>query len=230
MSENTLRVAVVGGHGKIALLLTRLLSDQGDEVTALVRNPDHEAEVRSAGGTPEVADVESMSAEDIAQVFAGHQAVVFAAGAGGGDPARTYAVDRDAAIACADAARASGASRFVLVSYFGAGPDHGVPSDNAFFPYAEAKAAADEYLRGSPGLSWTILGPSRLTDEPASGRIDTSAQEGGQVSRADVAATIAAVLREDATVGRTIRFNNGGTSIAEAIREGAEDEQGSVES
>ncbi|HKJ11425.1 MAG TPA: SDR family oxidoreductase [Ornithinimicrobium sp.] len=222
MTETNLRVAVVGGHGKIALQLTRLLTERGDAVTALIRNPDHESEVRSAGATPEMADVEAMSAEEVAELFTGHQAVVFAAGAGGGDPDRTYAVDRDAAIACADAARTSGASRFVLLSYFGAGPDHGVPSDSSFFPYAEAKAAADEYLRGSPGLSWTIVGPSALTDDEGTGTIDTSAQEAGQVSRADVAATIAAVLRDDRTSGRTICFNDGDTPIAEAIARAAE--------
>ena len=222
MTETNLRVAVVGGHGKIALRLTRLLTERGDAVTALIRNPDHESEVRSAGATPEMADVEAMSAEEVTELFTGHQAVVFAAGAGGGDPDRTYAVDRDAAIACADAARTSGASRFVLLSYFGAGPDHGVPSDSSFFPYAEAKAAADEYLRGSPGLSWTIVGPSALTDDEGTGTIDTSAQEAGQVSRADVAATIAAVLRDDRTSGRTICFNDGDTPIAEAIARAAE--------
>jgi nucleoside-diphosphate-sugar epimerase len=217
MTDTTQRVAVVGGHGKIALQLTELLTGRGDEVTSIVRNPDHVADVRERGATAEVADVEQLGAEEIAELFTGHQAVVFAAGAGGGDPDRTYAVDRDAAIACVDAARASGASRFVLLSYFGAGPDHGVPRDNAFYAYAEAKAAADEYLRGNPGLTWTILGPSGLTDEDGTGNIDVSAEEASQVPRADVAATIAAVLRDDSTAGRTIRFNQGSTPIAEAI-------------
>ena len=36
-----------------------------------------------------------------------------------------------------------------MVSYFGAGPDHGVPEDNAFHAYAEAKTAADEHLQGT---------------------------------------------------------------------------------
>jgi hypothetical protein len=38
------------------------------------------------------------------------------------------------------------------------------------------------------------------------------------VSRADVAAVVAAVLRDDTTVGRTIDFRHGSTPIAEAIR------------
>src|SRR5690625_7874140 len=89
-------------------------------------------------------------------------AVIWAAGAGGGNPQRTYGVDRDAAIASMDAAGRVGARRYVMVSYFGARPDHGVAADSSFFPYAEAKAAADQHLRGTE-LDWTILAPSRPT-------------------------------------------------------------------
>ena len=140
--------------------------------------------------------------------------MVWSAGAGGGNPARTYAVDRDAAIRTIDAAEQADVQRFAMVSYFGAGPNHGVPQDDPFFPYAEAKAAADAHLRASR-LDWTILGPGRLTLEPATGRIVIGA--GSEVSRADVALVVAAVLAIDSTIGRTIEFNNGETPIAEAL-------------
>jgi uncharacterized protein YbjT (DUF2867 family) len=103
-----------------------------------------------------------------------------------------------------------------MVSYFGARADHGVPADDPFFAYAEAKAAADDHLRAT-GLSWTVLGPSALTLEAPTGRIDVSAAESTSVSRADVAAVVAAALADDATIGRTIRFNSGEVPIAEAI-------------
>ena len=115
-----------------------------------------------------------------------HDAVVWAAGAGGGNPGRTRAVDRDAAIRSMDAAATAGVRRYVMVSYFGAGPDHAVPEDNAFFAYADAKSAADAHLEGS-GLDWTILRPSRLTHDAPTGRIETSrtGAEPGSVSRAE---------------------------------------------
>jgi len=100
---------------------------------------------------------------------------------GGGDAARTYAVDRDAAIRTIDAALAAGVDRFVMVSYFGAGPDHGVDPDNGFFAYAEAKAAADAHLRAS-GVEYTILAPSTLTDDDPTGMIETTAPSGTSVS------------------------------------------------
>lgn len=218
MSETPQNIAIIGGHGNIALLLTRLLAHHGTQVTSFIRNAEQSNDIEAAGGTPLVADVETLSSEDFAQHLTGHQAVVFAAGAGGGGGAdRTYAVDRDAAIATVNAARTSGASRFVMLSYFGAGPNHGVPSDNDFYPYAEAKAAADAYLRGAPGLDWTIVAPSALTDDEGTGTIDAEASEAAEVPRADVAAVIAAALADPSTVGRTISFNSGSTPIVEAI-------------
>ncbi|OBG74202.1 SDR family oxidoreductase [Mycobacterium sp. E3305] len=209
------RVIVIGGHGKVALQLARILTERGDEVSSVFRNPEHSGDVAATGAKPVVADIERLDTGALAGLLKGHDAVVFSAGAGGGDPARTYAVDRDAAIRVIDAAAQARVKRFVMVSYFGAGPDHGVPQDNSFFAYAEAKAAADAHLRAS-GLDWTVLGPGRLTLDPPTGRI-TLGQGTGEVSRADVALVAATALADDETVGRTIDFNNGDTPIAEAL-------------
>jgi uncharacterized protein YbjT (DUF2867 family) len=209
------RIVVIGGHGKVALQLARILSDRGDEVTSIFRNPDHSDDVAATGAQPVAADIEQLDTRALAGLLAQHDAVVFSAGAGGGNPARTYAVDRDAAIRVIDAAAQAGVRRFVMVSYFGAGPDHGVPQGDPFFPYAEAKAAADAHLRASE-LDWTVLGPGRLTLEPATGRI-TLGKGKGEVSRSDVALVVAAALHDDSTIRRTIEFNNGDVPIAEAL-------------
>jgi len=208
------RVIVIGGHGKIALQLARILSERGDEVSSVFRNPEHSDDVAGTGAKPVVADIEQLDTNALANLLAGHDAVVFSAGAGGGNPARTYAVDRDAAIRAIDAAAQAGVRRFVMVSYFGAGPDHGVPGDDPFFAYAQAKAAADAHLRASD-LDGTVLGPGRLTLEPATGRIAIG--EGKAVSRADVALVVAAALADDSTIRRTIEFNNGDVPIADAL-------------
>jgi len=209
------RIVVIGGHGKVALHLARVLTERGDEVSSVFRNPDHAGDVAAAGANPVTADIEQLDTAALAELVAGHDALVFSAGAGGGNPARTYAVDRDAAIRVIDAAAQAGVKRFVMVSYFGAGPDHGVSPENSFFPYAEAKAAADAHLRAS-GLDWTILGPGHLTLERATGQIAIGEGK-GSVSRADVALVIAAALHDDSTIGRTIEFNNGDVPIAEAL-------------
>lgn len=214
------RVIVFGGHGRIALLLASLLAARGDEITGVIRNPDHAADVEAAGASALVADVERMDTEALADIIRGHDAVVWSAGAGGGDPARTYAVDRDAAQRSMDAAEQAGVQRYVMVSWIGSTAEHGVPEDDSFFPYADAKWAADEHLRAS-SLAGTILGPGSLTFDDPTGRIRIDPEGKGAVSRADVAAVIVAALANPGTIGRTIRFGNGDAEsslpIAEAL-------------
>lgn len=214
------RIVVIGGHGKVALRLAPQLVEAGHDVVSVIRNADHTAEVEKTGATARVADVESLDVAGIAEILQGADAVVWSAGAGGGSPERTYAVDRDAAIRSMDAAAQAGVSRYVMVSYFGAGPEHGVDPDNGFYAYAEAKAAADTHLKGTD-LAWTILGPSALTLEPGTGRIETGeGVTGSEVSRDNVATVIAATLADDSTIRRVIEFNDGDTPVAEAIHQG----------
>lgn len=210
------RIVIIGGHGKVALHLAGLLAERGDEAVSVIRNPAHSADVERAGGHPAVLDVEKADVPAMAEAFADADAVVWSAGAGGGDAARTYAVDRDAAQRAIDAATEAGVRRFVMVSWIGSTPDHGIPEDDPFFAYADAKLAADDHLRASD-LDWTILGPGTLTLDPPTGRITTAPQGNGEVGRADVAAVIAAALVQPATIGRFIRFGAGDTLIAEAL-------------
>ena len=86
-------VGIVGGHGKIALLTAPLLVEAGHEVTSIVRNPDHVGDVEATGATALVADISALSTEEIKELFTeqGFDALVWSAGAGGGDPERTIA-------------------------------------------------------------------------------------------------------------------------------------------
>lgn len=214
------KVIIIGGHGKVALRLAPQLVERGDEVTSVFRNPAHEAEVAATGAHTVVGDVETMSTEALTELVRGHDAVVWSAGAGGGNPKRTYAVDRDAAIRSMDAAEAAGVDRYVMVSFLGATRENLPPEDDSFHPYAAAKVAADEHLRDSD-LSWTILQPGVLTLDDPTGAIDVldSVPTDGRtsVTRGDVATVVAAVLTEDATTRRSIAFRNGATPITEAL-------------
>jgi uncharacterized protein YbjT (DUF2867 family) len=165
-----------------------------------------------------VLDVEHATAEEVADALRGSDVVVWSAGAGGGSAERTYAVDRDAAIRSMDAALQAGVERYVMVSYFGAGPDHGVPADNGFYAYAEAKAAADEHLRRTR-LAWTILRPSSLTLEDATGHIEAGdGVSAGSVSRANVAHVIRSVVAHpESTAHRVLAFNDGVQAIDEVV-------------
>jgi nucleoside-diphosphate-sugar epimerase len=129
-----MRVVIAGGHGKIALLLERLLAERGDQAVGLIRNPAQVADVEGAGAEAVVCDLEAASADDVTMLLSGADAVVFAAGAGPGSGApRKDSVDRAASVLMADAAERAGVRRFVQVSSMGAGqpprpcgafPDH----------------------------------------------------------------------------------------------------------
>lgn len=209
-------IALIGGHGKVALLAAPLLVEAGHTVHAVIRNAEHAPEVEATGAKAVLGDIESLDAAGWDALLTGKDAVVWSAGAGGGDPQRTRAVDQDAAIASMDAAERVGSERYVMVSYFGASLDHGVPESEPFHAYAEAKAQADAHLRGTR-LAWTILGPSGLTLEEPTGRIDLGAAEGGTVSRGNVARAIVAAIEHPGTAGTSLAFNDGEQEIDEAF-------------
>ena len=215
-----MQITIIGGHGKVALQLGRLLADQGHTVNSVIRSESQVADVTDTGAHAVVADVETLDTDALAGLLRGQDAVVWSAGAGGGNPERTYAVDRDAAIRSMDAAQAAGVRRYVMISYMGAGQDHGVDPQNPFHPYAQSKADADDHLRAG-SLAWTILGPGALTDEEPSGRIRlgrASGQGERATSRGNVARVAAAVLAApEATAGKFVEFSDGDTPVEDAL-------------
>jgi len=227
MSESK-QIIIVGGHGKIALMAAKRLCAAGDSVTSLIRNFEHSTDVGETGAVPVVLDIETEGVEQLIEAFSSADAVVFSAGAGGGNPARTHAVDFIGATKAMEAAERADVSRFVMVSYSHAAIDiDRLNPDDSFTPYARAKHDADAVLRLS-SLDYTILGPGPLTLEPASGRIlradDTGAVDGRELtreeratSRENVAAVIEHVLSTGAAIRQTVNFYDGDTPIAEAI-------------
>lgn len=207
-------ITIFGGHGKIALLLAPMLVEAGHRVTSVIRNPDHVDDVEATGATALVSSLEDADTATLTELLSGQDAVVWSAGAGGGAPERTDAVDRDAAIRSMDAAVAAGVGRYVMVSFSGASPDHLVPEDDPFRRYQDAKIAADEHLRASD-LDWTILGPGALTTDPADGRVnpDATSRNGDESPRELVAQVAAAVLADGRASRRTLVFGKGDVPI-----------------
>jgi uncharacterized protein YbjT (DUF2867 family) len=208
-------VVVAGGHGQIALKLLRRLVERGDRARGLIRNPDHAADLEAVGAEPVLCDLERE--DDVAGFLEGADAVVFAAGAGpGSGPERKQTVDLGGAVKLIDAAKTNGIARYVIVSAIGANrPERW---SGPMKPYYEAKAEADRRVEES-GLEWTIVRPGRLTDEPGTGRIRAGTDIGyGDVTRDDVAATLAAVLGAQNTIGKGFDLLAGETPVEEAVR------------
>ena len=209
-----MHITLFGGHGKIALLLAPMLVDAGHQVTSIIRNPDHAGDVEATGATAVVSSVEEADADTLVALLSGQDAVVWSAGAGGGSPERTYAVDRDAAIRSMDAAATAGAKRYVMVSFSGSSRDVLVPEDNPFRHYQEAKIDADEHLRGTD-LDWTILAPGTLTLEPGAGSVNPDAgfNDGDVTSRELVAQVALAALSDPRASRQTLVFGDGAVAI-----------------
>lgn len=212
------RIAIVGGHGKIARLLIPVLVDRGDEPVALVRNPDYSTELEDLGAEVVLLDIENSDVDAFAEAFTGVDAVVFAAGGGAdGNVERKKTVDLGGSLKSIAGAGAADVRRFVQISAIGI--DEPVPADAApsWLAYVEAKRDADIALRDSD-LEWTIIRPGGLTDDPPTGSVTLAETvERGQVPRADVAAVIAAVVDDPATYGKQWELVSGPTPIADAI-------------
>ncbi|KAK4177785.1 hypothetical protein QBC36DRAFT_309810 [Triangularia setosa] len=183
----THHVLLLGGHGKVAQLLTPLLLKRSWTVTSVIRSQEQVDTIKKLGRDQETLNVLVRSLEDVKSEGdakkiiedAGREAgdkgvdyVVWSAGAGGkGGPERTYAIDRDAAIHFIHAsASIPSITRFLLVSYLAS--RKAKPSwwsdeewkaaeqvNNEVLPtYYKAKIAADEELYRVSKASKSLVG------------------------------------------------------------------------
>ena len=212
------RIAVVGGHGQVAQHLLRTLRRTEHVPVALVRREEYREELEGLGAEVRLLDLEADDAGAFAAAFEGCDAVVFAAGGGAdGNIERKRTVDLEGSLKSIEGARQAGIRRFVQVSAIGV--DDPLPEDTepVWRAYVEAKRDADAALRDS-GLDWTIIRPGRLTDDPARDAVLLAEEvERGEVSRADVAAVLAAVLDEPGSVRRQLDLVNGTERVADAV-------------
>ncbi|WP_084099930.1 SDR family oxidoreductase [Demequina sp. NBRC 110051] len=217
------RIAIVGGHGKVALQLIPILVGRGKHVVPLARSEEQLLELAAMGAHPRRLDIENASAEDFAAAFEGCDAVVFAAGGGpDGDIERKRTVDLEGSTKSIEGAQKAGISRFVQVSAIGV--DNPLPEDTepVWKAYVEAKRDADTALRDS-GLDWTILRPGGLTDDAPTGLVTLAPEvERSSVPRADVAHVIADSLDQPTSIGQQWELISGETPIVRALRPAAE--------
>ncbi|PKY02835.1 NAD(P)-binding protein [Aspergillus campestris IBT 28561] len=250
-----MNVLLLGGHGKIALRLIPLLLARSWSVTAVIRNPEHKPDILSlANNHPGKLSVllssldEVRSDADAKRILdaANPDYVVWAAGAGGkGGPARTQAIDSDAAKHILAASFASArVSKILLISWIGsrrAQPSWMSDADWARIQdvfhrvlpaYAQAKLEADEYMTAlaarrakdvaagkAKPLQAINLRPGTLTDEEATRKVDL-----GRTSRG-----YGTVSREDVAIVADLLLARGDTEGWVDLLAGEEDVEGAVE-
>lgn len=212
-----MRLTIFGATGATGTSLTDQALAAGHEVTAVVRDAARLAVPAHMRLQIVTADV--MDPASIAPAVEGADAVISAIGPRAGTGART--VIQDSVRSIIAAMDKTGARRFVQVSGSIVADD----GESLYMRYlvkplarrtflrrvcADMRVAEEEIRRSD--LDWTILRPPALTAKPATGTyrtaIDRNLPHGFQVTRADLAGCILAVLDDPATVQRHVGIAN----------------------
>lgn len=210
-----MKVFVVGANGQIGKHLINLLKDSKEHtVRAMVRKAEQVEAYEKLGVETKLADLEG-SVDEIAEAAKGCDAIVFTAGAGGHTGVeKTILIDLDGATKTIEAAEKVGIERFIMVSGMHVNRREKWSSIKY---YMAAKYHADKILEKS-GLTYTIIRPGILTNEPGTGKaLIAEGLELTEIPREDVAQTILNVLPMENTFNRSFDLVSGEELILEAL-------------
>ncbi|MBD3770723.1 MAG: SDR family oxidoreductase [Rhodobacterales bacterium] len=200
-----MKILVLGGYGLIGLAITKALIAAGHEVTGLGRSlAKGRAAVPAANWI--ARDLSRMTnTEDWADVLAGMDVVVNAAGVlQDGMNDRVMAVQRDAVRALAAACKPAGVRQIVQIS----APGVSESSDTVFY---RSKAEGDAAVKAS-GVNWVIFRPGLVLSPQA---------YGGTSLLRQLAAVplVQPVMMADADI-RTVHVQDVATAVVRAVEEG----------
>jgi uncharacterized protein YbjT (DUF2867 family) len=204
-----MKLALLGGTGRIGGHLLTWALESGHEVTALVRDPQALAAAGAAGtagrGRLRVVAGSATDWESVQAAVTGAAAVLSALGPRG---AKTPGLLGAAGRNIVRAMNNQGARRLICVSaagaYISGDPDSGALI-KAILPRILATQFEDvramEAVVAVSGLDWTMVRATRLVNRPLTGRYRVRPQYpppgGRKISRADVAHFIGATLAEE---------------------------------
>lgn len=209
-----MKIFAAGGSGRVATATIRILAGQGHAVYAGSRHSDTIA--KEADIFPQELDLHG-DVDALAEQVAGMDAVYFLAGSRGKDLLQT---DAFGCVKLMQACEKVGVKRYIqLSSIYSLQPEkwQDEPSLASIVNYDIARFFADQWLVRNTLLDYTIVGPSVLTETPATGKIKVNPEHGTTNSIADVAAVLAGVLDRPNTFGKVIYMTGGSTPIDEAL-------------
>lgn len=215
-------MSIIGITGKVGRLLADQLLAEGQAVAGLVRQEDQRAELSAKGVEVSVGDITALNAPALAGHLQGADVVVYAAGSNGGAADVTRLVDEEGVAQALDASKIAGVRRFILVSVIPEAWRERSLSDDEEFYFAAKKRAEVAVTRSD--LEWVILRPSLLTDEGATGLVSMGpAEMHDEVTRADAASALAAIVREPRIRRQILELNRGNVPTAEAVAQNVSD-------
>lgn len=210
------KVFLIGATGGVGKRVIAKLTADGHTVTGLYHSAGDAGTVRDAGAQPVQGDIAADSADDFADRIAGHDAVIFCAGAGGsGD--QVDAIDGAGPGKAARAAAKAGVNRFLLVSVIMDAWRGDQSPGKDFEHYMAAKRHADVDLAAT-GLDWLIVRPGTLTDDAGTGKITAGiAVAYNKIPRDDVAGFLAAAVFTPGLNRVAVEITGGDTPIEQAV-------------
>ncbi|MCX4817832.1 SDR family oxidoreductase [Streptomyces sp. NBC_01239] len=214
-----MKAFIIGIAGGVGLRLARLLTADGDHVDGLYRRSEQGELLEAHGIHATRGDLTRTGAPTLAALLRGTDVLVFAAGAGGeGGTNAITAIDGHGLSTAIEAARLADVRRLLLVSVFPEAWRDREVSDT-FEHYVETKKRADAELAAT-ALDWVILRPAALTDDPGTGRISLApALVHTQVTRDDVAATLAELVHTPRLSREILELTEGSTLIADGVQQ-----------
>lgn len=211
-----MKVVVFGASGKVGQLLVPSLVAAGHEVVGVVRREDAAEQVRASGATAALVDLEG-PAEPLADVLQGADAAAWVAGANvATGHEHSDLVDRDANIRAIAMADAAGVRRWVQVSSLYA--DRIDQAPEVLQHFLGNKVQADDAVRAS-SMRWSVVRAAGLIGDDPTGLV-TAMPEGmgyATLTRADLSASITALISDDIGVDRSFDLSAGETPIVEAL-------------
>lgn len=212
MSNQKENVLVAGANGTTGRLVVDTLKQSEAYIPiAMIRKEEQKAYFEKRDVKTVLADLEG----DLSQAAQQADKVIFAAGSGG---SKVIEVDQDGAKRMIDASKQAKIKKFVMLGSIGTDD----PSQGGDLKeYLKAKQNADKHLRAS-GLDYVIVRPGALTNAEATGKIQTGGEaeldKSGNISRADVAKTLVAVLDNGMKHNQTFEILEGETPIKQAVQ------------
>lgn len=240
------RVLLLGGHGKVAQLLTPSILSRSWQLTSVIRDAAQKPTITALGNSqPGTLDVLVSSLEEVktqsqAQFIIDSTSpthIVWSAGSGGkGGPERTKAIDQDACIAFIRATVATpSVLKFILISYIGSRVSQAPwwsdaewtatkeTNNGVLRSYYPAKMAADEcltalYSKLPSGRVGISLRPGSLTEEVGQGQVTLGRTKAvGTVRRGDVARVVVELLANNGVGSCWLDLLQGKQNVGAAV-------------
>ncbi|MEZ2392147.1 NAD(P)-binding oxidoreductase [bacterium RCC_150] len=213
-----MKVFVIGAAGGVGRRLASALLARADTASGMHRNTDQRDVVSSSGAAPVVGDLINDTVEQLASKLAGHDAVVFSAGAHCTGRDQTTLIDGKGLEKAAAAAAKASVSRFVLVSAF-ADSERANGLGDGFEHYIRVKRGAEIHLTGTD-LDWVIVRPGHLLDGAGDGLIAAGlALREADIRRENLAEFIVEALHNPALSRTIVEVTDGPTPIRQAVTE-----------